>query len=318
MPNNSEFTITYNNYAVYQSRAFDGEDSNPVFDGVKLSVDGYSTLEYDPDNSGWLAGGLEIPVTAALSSLGAANRKTLYPADYLITFSDQNEFTAIKNVTGVGFINIPVNFKVEEVTPNRITRRIVVFLNEKEKNDSAFTRGDGLILFKPGSTGVNTDTLTWEITLTRASATDSVYPGSGDVLKISTRRPFTEEDTYTLVTKAGSINQQAGASLLDNIYVVPNPYLGSSILEPDNKLPSQNRGERRIYFENLPMECTIRIFTLTGELVTSLSHSSGMDNGREYWNLLNRDGFSVAYGVYIAHIEAPGIGEKIIKFALIK
>jgi hypothetical protein len=43
-----------------------------------------------------------------------------------------------------------------------------------------------------------------------------------------------------------------------------------------------------------------------------------MDNGREYWNLLNRDGFSVAYGVYIAHIEAPGIGDKLVKFALIK
>ena len=43
-----------------------------------------------------------------------------------------------------------------------------------------------------------------------------------------------------------------------------------------------------------------------------------MENGREYWNLLNKDGFGVAYGVYLAHIDAPGIGEKLIKFALIK
>jgi hypothetical protein len=105
---------------------------------------------------------------------------------------------------------------------------------------------------------------------------------------------------------------------LDNIYVVPNPYVGASILEPANKLPGQNRGERRIYFENLPMKCTIRIYTLNGELVNQLEHDSGMDNGREYWNLLNKDGFSVAYGVYLAHIDAPGIGEKLIKFALIK
>jgi hypothetical protein len=66
------------------------------------------------------------------------------------------------------------------------------------------------------------------------------------------------------------------------------------------------------------MKCTLRIFTLTGEHVTTLEHDEGMDNGREYWNLLNRDGFSVAYGVYIAHIEAPGIGDKLVKFALIK
>ena len=43
-----------------------------------------------------------------------------------------------------------------------------------------------------------------------------------------------------------------------------------------------------------------------------------MDNGREYWNLLNRDGFSVSYGLYIAHIDAPEVGEKLIKFAIIK
>jgi hypothetical protein len=318
MPNNSEFTITYNNYAIYQSRALNGEDSNPVFNGILLRLSDYSKLEFDPEESGWIAGDLEIPFTAQLSTLGAANRKTLYPADYHVTFSDQDEFTAIKNVPGQGFINIPVNFKVDEVTPNKISRPIIVFLNEKEKNDSSFTRGDGIILFKPGSSGVNTDTLTWEITITQVSAGDSAYPGSGDVLKVSTNRPFTKEDTFTLVTKAGKIDQQAGSSLLDNIYVVPNPYVGTSILEPDNRLPSQNRGERRIYFENLPMECTIRIFTLTGELVATLEHSTGMDNGREYWNLLNRDGFSVAYGVYIAHIEAPGIGEKLVKFALIK
>jgi hypothetical protein len=191
-------------------------------------------------------------------------------------------------------------------------------LNEKQKNDSAFSRGDGLILFKPGASGIALDTLTWEITISKEAEGDSIQPGSGDVLKIVTRRPFSKEDTFTLITKAGNVNQQEGESLLDNIYVVPNPYVGASVLEPDNKLPSQNRGERRIYFENLPMRCTIRIFTLTGELVTTLEHDEGMDNGREYWNLLNRDGFSVAYGVYIAHIEAPGIGEKLVKFALIK
>ena len=68
----------------------------------------------------------------------------------------------------------------------------------------------------------------------------------------------------------------------------------------------------------MPRECVIRIYTLSGELVKEIYHSSGVDNGREYWNLLNRDGLGVSYGVYIAHIEAPGIGEKLIKFAIIK
>ena len=317
MPNNSEFTITYHYYSIYQSQALHSEDSNPVFDGINLEVSDHNALEFNPDNSGWISGDLNIPFTVQLSSIGQSSRKKLYPADYQITFSDQNEFTAIKNVPGVGFITIPVNFKVEDITSG-ISQPIKVFLNEKEKNDSAYTRGDGIVLFQPGATGVNTDTLTWEITLSQASEGDSVHPGSGDVLKISTSRPFNTQDVFTLETHAGKINQESGASLLDNIYVVPNPYLGTSVLEPDNKLPNQNRGERRIYFENLPMKCTIRIFTLSGELVTTLEHDAGMDNGREYWNLLNRDGFSVAYGIYLAHIEAPGIGNKLIKFALIK
>jgi hypothetical protein len=121
-----------------------------------------------------------------------------------------------------------------------------------------------------------------------------------------------------LQTKAGFINNQTAAEKMDNIYVVPNPYIGANEIEPANKLSGQNRGERRIYFENLPMKCTIRIFTLSGELTATLEHDTGADNGREFWNLLNHDGFSVAYGVYLAHIDAPGVGEKLIKFALIK
>ena len=52
--------------------------------------------------------------------------------------------------------------------------------------------------------------------------------------------------------------------------------------------------------------------------MATLEHNGTMESGREYWNLLNTDGFSVAYGVYIAHIDAPDIGEKLVKFAIIK
>ena len=133
-----------------------------------------------------------------------------------------------------------------------------------------------------------------------------------------TTRPFSKSDVFTLNTSAGFVSNEDAKSKMDNIYVVPNPYVGTNDIEPTDKLPNQNRGERRIYFENLPMKCTIRIFTLSGELVTTIEHESGVDNGREFWNLLNRDGFSVSYGLYIAHIDAPEVGEKLIKFALIK
>ena len=36
------------------------------------------------------------------------------------------------------------------------------------------------------------------------------------------------------------------------------------------------------------------------------------------WNMLSKDNLSIAYGVYILYVDAPGIGTKITKFAVIK
>jgi hypothetical protein len=36
------------------------------------------------------------------------------------------------------------------------------------------------------------------------------------------------------------------------------------------------------------------------------------------WDLVSKDGMDIAYGIYVFHVDAPGIGEKIGKFAVIK
>ncbi|HQF43582.1 MAG TPA: hypothetical protein PK073_11790 [Ignavibacteriaceae bacterium] len=314
MPDNSEFVITYKYYSIFQSRSFNDEDDNNVFNGIKLKLKDFPALAIDEEKTKWSESSITIPYTINIASIGT--RKKKYPGDYILTFSDQNISTARKVVSG-RMIDIPVNYKVEEISTG-ISKPIMTLLNEKVKNDSAFTRGDEIIFFAPGAQGTLTDTLTWGVTLTKVTATDSVKPGDGYSLLIYTQRPFTKEDIFTFSTEAGFVSNQMASSKLDNIYVVPNPYIVTNEIEPTNKIPGQNRGERRIYFENLPMKCTIRIFTLSGELVTTIEHETGMDNGREYWNLLNRDGFSVSYGLYIAHIDAPEVGEKLIKFAIIK
>ena len=48
------------------------------------------------------------------------------------------------------------------------------------------------------------------------------------------------------------------------------------------------------------------------------SSSSDMDNSQEHWDLTTKDNFPLAYGVYIFHVDAPGIGEKLGRFAVIK
>jgi hypothetical protein len=98
---------------------------------------------------------------------------------------------------------------------------------------------------------------------------------------------------------------------------VPNPYVAASRFEPSN--PYLNgRGERRLMFMGLPPQCTVRIYTITGELVQTLRKDDGVDNGQLAWDLTTRDGMNIAYGIYLFHVDAPGIGQSVGRFAVIK
>jgi hypothetical protein len=59
---------------------------------------------------------------------------------------------------------------------------------------------------------------------------------------------------------------------------------------------------------------------VAGSLVKTLyKDSSNLNNGGAIsWDLVSDDGMDVAYGLYIFHVDAPGIGEYIGKFAVIK
>jgi hypothetical protein len=318
MPPNGEFQITYRYFPVFESRLLKGEDGNPAFAGIELTVTDEDSMGFDPARSGWVAGRSNLEYTLAPPSVGV--RKKTLPADYTIRFSSTPIDSAIAVSSGK-YTKVPVTYSVSEVTTG-VPRPILTYLYEKSlaMRNLRWDPGEEIELFQYGSTGATTDTLNWGLTIYRPADTSvtPVLPTDGDLLFVGTSRAFTTEDVFTLQTQAGHVDASAGNSRLDSIYVVPNPYVAVSQIEPTNKLPGQTRGERRIYFEHLPQLCTIRIFTLNGDLVQVLNHDVGVDNAREYWNLLDRDGFSIAYGIYVAHIDAPGIGEKMLKFAVIK
>ena len=66
----------------------------------------------------------------------------------------------------------------------------------------------------------------------------------------------------------------------------------------------------------LPPECTIGIYTMTGELVNRLLHTNG--SGDEDWNLTNQSGVEVAFGLYIYVVETPNGEKSVGKFSIIK
>jgi len=145
---------------------------------------------------------------------------------------------------------------------------------------------------------------------------DTFGPEPGDVFQFKTRMPFSHFDSYQFVTSGPREDEQIVENDLSKVSVVPNPYVATAVWEPKPFLQS-GRGDRKIYFINLPERCTIRIYTLSGELVRKLEHDSTVFDGSEPWDLLNNDQLEVAYGIYLYHIEAEN-AEHIGKLALIK
>jgi hypothetical protein len=130
---------------------------------------------------------------------------------------------------------------------------------------------------------------------------------------------FTTADIFSEVNKADKEK-----SALDLINVVPNPYYAYSTYE-------QGRVDNVIRITNLPNKCKIKIFTLNGTLVRTFDRDvAGQEDinivsqGSEFvhskrlpfqdWDLKNQSGISVASGLYIIHVDVPGVGEKILKW----
>jgi len=180
-------------------------------------------------------------------------------------------------------------------------------------NNNGLIRTDRIIFLEPNQT----DSLvsTWNVSLVWDSL--RTRPGDTDSLTIVLSKLFRASDVFEFTTTAQTVDQALAKTDLDLIRVVPNPYVAAAEWEQKNPFTS-GRGPRSIHFTHLPQRCTIRIFTVSGELVRTMMHESTIDDGTEEWNLLTRDNLAVSYGVYIYHIDAAELGEKVGKFAIIK
>jgi hypothetical protein len=157
-------------------------------------------------------------------------------------------------------------------------------------------------------------------------------PANGTIFRIVSTKPNTVNDqfSFTGTARQTTASKSEMKAALKNAKVVPNPYYGRSEYQ-------ETLFDKRIKFINLPGSCTIRVFTVSGDLVATLTHNATSNNDRtnsnplsatatgtpaetsvETWDLRNPDGKFVASGMYVAVIEAPGIGKKTLKFAVIQ
>jgi hypothetical protein len=113
----------------------------------------------------------------------------------------------------------------------------------------------------------------------------------------------------------------------DKVYVVPNPATRASLepwaLNPNNDDPTGLKVE----FRHLPAAlCTIRIYTLAGDLVETIIHdASAVPSSGDYaatgtatWDLVSRNGQDVASGVYVYSVEADNFESVVGKFVVIR
>ena len=193
------------------------------------------------------------------------------------------------------------------------------FSTDLEKRES-----DLIIIREPkvgDPTGLNV--FTWRIGLNFAIE-GRTNPTEGDIVVIKTRKPFLPSDMFEFTTMAPGIDSSNPDFLLARIQVVPNPYVATNRFEALNAFAT-GRGERVIKFINLPPQCTLRIFSVNGRLIRQLELNEGSNlsaadlmNGTLTWDLQSEDALTVAYGVYLYHVETPELGEKTGTFAIIK
>jgi len=150
-------------------------------------------------------------------------------------------------------------------------------------------------------------------------AEGSAYPQPNDVYRMTFRRPFFVTDSLMFkVLPEGDLDKQEIKNMMDDIRVVPNPYVATNNFEPSVANTFLNQ-RRVIMFTHLPAQCDIKIFTASGVLVDEIEVDNAADDGIAEWNLLSSEGLEIAAGIYVYHVTATETGDtKIGKFGVIK
>jgi hypothetical protein len=88
------------------------------------------------------------------------------------------------------------------------------------------------------------------------------------------------------------------------INVVPNPYFAYSDYE-------RTKLDTKVKITNLPERCTITIYNAQGKRLRQFKKDSPITY--QDWNLCNEANIPVSGGVYLIHVDVPGVGEVVLK-----
>ena len=147
--------------------------------------------------------------------------------------------------------------------------------------------------------------LTWySITYEKKNTTDA---DNEDLFVADTLDNWARCGTYGVRSTCANLNHKlrnlvgpfeptgGPAADLERVRVGPNPFRAQEAWDQP--------GESEIHFINLPSQSTIKIYTVSGDLVRTLKHSDSVRDF-EKWDLRSDHHKDVASGIYIYRIEA--------------
>lgn len=229
----------------------------------------------------------------------------------------------VKSFSKVGGLdNFSLNFTSVDET---LLKNTLYFVEVKGRGFNS--AGEGFVNIEVRDTAVGAAAKTFDSVYTlstfsfnglrgRIEFNTSNPPQPGNLFSLVSIKPKapTLKDKYAFSLKAPVVNSEAIKSNLTKIRVVPNPYIVSSLYEPEF---GELRREplRQIQFINLPPECTIHIFTIDADKVKTIEHNSS--NGTAVWDLKTEGGREITSGMYIYVVKSKD-GEHIDRFAVIK
>jgi len=290
----------------------------PAFNGLALSCTLHLATPMKALDSAYAVHSVQYPAESVNARSGSVAKAWAYRgSDYMIVWTTGPGYMTAKvlDVTHGG-VEVPKTSWTANTMPDSSANGWA-FLNKLFKFPSDTLTGrvasiyicGGYVQFKPSGDSVSTllsaiqNGDTWYAVGHRSEGTAPYY------------------NVYDVLSKPGVARADTTYKL--NVKVVPNPYI---VFNPWEKTTDQ----RFVRFTHLPNECTIRIYTVAGDLVRVIKHkdtnTQPLDQGgTETWDFTNQSpgsagtaisGQLIASGIYVYHVQSP-VGEAVGKFAVI-
>ncbi|MCK6557831.1 T9SS type A sorting domain-containing protein [candidate division KSB1 bacterium] len=284
--------------------AVNGEETIPVFNGIRLRV------LNDPDNvlntrlAGFFVGNTDQRA-ATNYTVSMRPQQALNEGDYEVRFTAAGDTSLQLGANPA----IAVPFEIWNVYDRSAPVQVDFFLSQASSDSTPemrrqWTSGDEMTIREKVA---GRDRFTWKITLSAPVEGEAVLPQTGDVARAYLTHPFQSEDAFKITTSAAGA--EATTADLAAVRVVPNPYRVASVFET-------TLINKEIQFRHLPVQCTIRIYNLAGELVKTIAHTNG--TSMEPWNLRTYNDQEISFGIYFYHITLPNGQQAMGKFAVVK